>query len=118
MTRRPRNPKPDSNQAALIRLLLAQQFEVVNVSPLGGDALDLFVGGYSLRQFMYEWWKVEVKPLGGKLTPGEREYLERHQGWPVKLVRGTPEECAVQVLACFGRVREGDEEKGQARRRL
>jgi hypothetical protein len=101
--RRPRYPKPDSNQAAYIRLMLARGYEVINVSPLGGDALDVFVGGAALwRLGCPTWLQVEVKDVDGKLTPGEQEYIDRHEGWPVLLVQGTAEECVIQTLEWFG----------------
>ena len=50
-------------------------FTVIDVSRLGGKALDLFVLGLNLHHDLYEWCQVEVKTEGGRLTRGEADYI-------------------------------------------
>jgi hypothetical protein len=50
MTRRPAHPKPDANQAEIVRDLRASGYTVIDVSSLGGEALDLFVGGFNFHR--------------------------------------------------------------------
>ena len=77
----------DASQADIVDDLRCLGYTVHDVSPLGGDALDLFVGGrhHGLRE--YVWCQVEVKTEAGELTDGEAEYLARHLGWPIIVAR-------------------------------
>jgi hypothetical protein len=106
MTYRPRHPKPDANQVALIADLLALGFEIVVVASLGGDALDLFVQGYHRRRNRHEWLQVEVKTdRAARFTNGERAYFNRHgitdpfapSPYPILAVT-----CAEDVARWFG----------------
>jgi len=74
MTRRPRHPKPDANQAEVIADLRQCGLVVHDVSSLGGDCLDLFVGDPATG----DWLQVELKDEGGRLTPRERAYIAQH----------------------------------------
>ena len=75
---RPKHTKPDSNQAEIIRDLIAMGFEVIKVSDLGGDALDLFVLGFHRKRRRYEWLQVEVKPTHkSRFTDGEKAYFQK-----------------------------------------
>lgn len=101
---RPRHPHPDANQAQIVRDLRALGFTVHDVSPLGGDALDLFVGGEVVYLGRFEWLQVELKANGGRLTAGEAAYLEKHPHpiWPVLVAYSTED-----VLEWFGRIDNG-----------
>lgn len=54
-------------------------FCVINTSTLGGEVLDLFVGGLHRGLGMYLWVHVEVKGPGGRQTPGQKEFFRK---WP------------------------------------
>ena len=99
MTNRPRHPKPDGNQSTIVSELRANGFVVHDVSSLGGDALDLFVGGYNQHSDINEWTQVEVKTDDGVLTEGEARYIESVglTGLPVIVAR-----CAEDVLKWYG----------------
>jgi len=71
---RPRHPKTDSNQADIIRDLRKLGLVVHDVSSLGGDCLDLFVGDPA----SYSWLQIEIKTDEGELTPRERAYIAVH----------------------------------------
>ncbi|HUW11112.1 MAG TPA: hypothetical protein VM537_15390 [Anaerolineae bacterium] len=71
---RPRHPKTDANQADVIRELRECGLIVHDVSSLGGDCLDLFVGDPA----SCSWLQVEVKTEEGQLTPRERAYIALH----------------------------------------
>lgn len=73
---RPRHPKADANQAAMVEALRQCGLVVHDVSSLGGDCLDLFVGDPLGGGFV----QVEVKASGGVLTEGEANYLARYAG--------------------------------------
>ena len=75
---RPRHPRPDANQLELVAALRQLGFIVHDVSSLGGDALDLFVGGYHGYLGRWVWIQVEVKTPEGKLTPEEAAYIEKY----------------------------------------
>ena len=97
MTRRPRHPKPDANQAAMVEALRQCGLVVHDVSSLGGDCLDLFVGD----PLSGRWVQVEVKAEGGTLTEGESAYIDRYrQQLPILVVRH-----GVEVLRYLGRIR-------------
>ena len=100
MTPRPRHPKPDSNQAQIIRDLRRLGFVVHDVSSLGGDCLDLFVCGYTNEQGAQAWVQIEVKTDTGKLTEAEAEYIVQAdlEGVPVLVAR-----CTEDVLRWFAR---------------
>ena len=74
MSSRPRHPKTDANQPDIIRDLRACGLIVHDVSSLGGDRLDLFVGDPT----SYDWLQVELKVEGGRLTPRERAYIAQN----------------------------------------
>ena len=99
MTNRPRHPKPDANQADMIRDLRASGYTVIDVSTLGGDALDLFVGGYHHIHPGPFWVQVEVKTADGELTDDEREYIYSHPELDILVAR-----CAEDVLRWFGAI--------------
>jgi len=93
---RPRHPKPDANQADIIRDLRDCGLIVHDVSSLGGDCLDLFVGDPA----SYSWLQIEVKTDEGKLTPRERAYIAVHlPKVPILIARE-----AEDVLRAFGRI--------------
>jgi len=71
---RPKHPKPDANQADVIRELRECGLIVHDVSSLGGDHLDFWVGDPA----SYRWLQVELKVEGGRLTPRERAYIALH----------------------------------------
>jgi Holliday junction resolvase len=84
---RPRHPKPDSVQRDLVRDLGALGWLVWDLSPLGGEVLDLLVmrNGVCLP--------VEVKSPGGKLTRAQRRSIARLRAVGVEpIVAGTAEE--------------------------
>jgi len=93
---RPKHPKPDANQADVIRELRECGLIVHDVSSLGGDCLDLFVGDPA----SYSWIQVEVKTDEGELTPRERAYIALH----VVLVPIVVARTAEDVLMAFGRL--------------
>ena len=96
MTRRPRHPKPDANQSAMVEALRQCGLVCHDVSALGGDCLDLFVGD----PMSGHWCQVEVKTPDGTLTEGEAAYLDRYgQHLPIVVARR-----AEDVLAALGRV--------------
>ena len=99
MTDRPRHPKPDGNQAQIIRELRDNGFVVHDVSSLGGDCLDLFVGGVNRHMRNAEWLQVEVKTTVGKLTANEARYTDQVglSMLPVLVAR-----CTEDVLKWFG----------------
>jgi len=74
MPSRPRHPKTDANQADVIRELRECGLICHDVSSLGGDRLDLFVGDPT----SYDWLQVELKVEGGRLTPRERAYIAQN----------------------------------------
>lgn len=76
---RPRYAKPDANQPQMAQDLRALGFCVVITHALGGDALDMFVGGLNRKTAQYAWVQVEVKSPGGALTKSEKDYIAR---WP------------------------------------
>jgi len=94
---RPRHPKPDTNQAEIVAKLREQGMCVHDVSSLGGDILDLFVGGYNLKTRRDEWVQVEIKTEKGALTDGQQKYLAKWIGLPVVIARN-----AEDVLQYFG----------------
>ena len=97
MTRRPRHPRPDANQSAMVEALRQCGLVVHDVSALGGDCLDLFCGD----PLSGRWCQVEVKTDSGTLTDGERCYIERYEGQlPIIVARH-----GVDILRWFGRVR-------------
>ena len=98
MTRnRPRHPKPDANQADIIRDLRKCGLVVLDVSSLGGDCLDLFVGDPLGGGFV----QVEVKVPAGVLTPGEADYIADYGGLlPIVVARE-----AEDILRALGRMR-------------
>ena len=71
---RPKHPKPDANQPDVIRDLRDCGLIVVDVSSLGGNRLDFFVGDPA----SYSWLQVELKAEGGRLTPRERAYIAQN----------------------------------------
>ena len=91
---RPKHTKPDANQAQIIHELRTMGFEVIDVSRLGGDALDLFVMGFHRQRKQYEWLQVEVKTaLDAPFTTGEKAYFAAH--W-----NGSPfEKSAYPIIA-------------------
>jgi hypothetical protein len=74
---RPRHPKPDANQLQIVGQLRDLGFIVHDVSSLGGDVLDLFIGGMTKPVGYWDWVQGEVKMPGEKLTPGERAYFDK-----------------------------------------
>jgi len=97
MPSRPRHPKTDANQSAMVNALRQCGLVVLDVSSLGGDCLDLFVGDPLGGGFV----QVEVKTDGGVLTPGEAGYIARYAGpLPIVVARR-----AEDVLIALGRVR-------------
>jgi len=97
MPSRPRHPKTDANQSAMVNALRQCGLVVLDVSSLGGDCLDLFVGDPLGGGFV----QVEVKTDGGVLTPGEAEYIARYAGpLPIVVARR-----AEDVLIALGRIR-------------
>ena len=97
MPKRPRHPKTDANQSAMVNALRQCGLVVLDVSSLGGDCLDLFVGDPLGGGFV----QVEVKTDGGVLTPREAEYLARYAG-PLPFIVARRAE---DVLIALGRVR-------------
>ena len=96
MPNRPRHPKTDANQPDVIRDLRDCGLIVHDVSSLGGDCLDLFVGDPA----SYSWIQVEVKTDEGKLTPRERAYIAVHlPKVPIVVARE-----AEDVLKVLGRI--------------
>lgn len=90
----------DSNQAEITEALRSLGFLVLDVSPLGGDALDLFVCGPVVYDgYQRQWCQVELKANGGTFTDGEAEYLKEHPSreWPVIWAN-----CVEDILAWFG----------------
>lgn len=69
----------DANQADIVAALRQLGFCVLDVSPLGGEILDLFVCGYHAVRKRWEWLHVEVKTATGELTAGEQAFLDK---WP------------------------------------
>jgi len=96
MPSRPRHPKPDANQADIIRDLRDCGLVVHDVSSLGGDCLDLFAGD----PLGGGWCHVEVKVEGGVLTPGEAEYIAQYAG-PLPIIVARQAE---DVLRALGRI--------------
>ena len=96
---RPRRPRPDTNQSVIVGELRDLGFTVHDVSSLGGDVLDLFVGGEVIYLGRFEWLQVEVKAAEGVLTDGEAAYISTHPSpiWPVIVARQTED-----VLRWFG----------------
>ena len=76
---RPKRAKPDANQGPMVEHLRALGFCCIITHTLGGDALDMFVGGWNRKTKAYEWVQVEVKVPGGRLEKSEEEHLAR---WP------------------------------------
>ncbi|HUW14047.1 MAG TPA: hypothetical protein VM537_30260, partial [Anaerolineae bacterium] len=69
---------------------------VHDVSSLGGDCLDLFVGDPA----SYSWIQVEVKTDEGELTSRERAYIAVHlPKVPILIARE-----AEDVLVALGRI--------------
>ena len=96
MPSRPRHPKTDANQPDIIRDLRKCGLIVHDVSSLGGDCLDLFVGDPQ----SYQWIQIEVKTDEGKLTPRERAYIAVHlPKVPILIAR-----AAEDVLKVLGRI--------------
>jgi len=77
----------DRNQCEIVEGLRALSFCVLDVSQLGGAALDLFVGGWSMRLGCYAWVQVEVKVSSGQLTKGEQEHLTKWSELPIIVAR-------------------------------
>ena len=78
MTKRPRHPRPDGNQAQIKADLKASGFVHIwlNISPLSvkeGGA-DTLVLGYSLRLKRATLLLVEIKQPGKKLNANEQEF--------------------------------------------
>ena len=72
--RRPRHPKPDANQGEIKKELEDEGYVVHDVSPLGGDVLDLFV--YSPPHKL--WLQVEVKTsIRAPFEDDQLHYLAR-----------------------------------------
>jgi len=95
---RPRRAKPDANQAQMVSDLRRFGFCCIITHTLGGDALDMFVGGWNCRTRQYAWVQVEVKVPGAKLTPNEKKYIKRWSDLPIIVAYK-----AEDVLAWFGR---------------
>ena len=76
MTPRPRHPKPDANQAAIIAELERLGFFVQNVSSLATLGFDLLVWGWHPGLGRPLLLAVEVKSPGGTLTDRERAVME------------------------------------------
>ena len=89
----------DASQADIVADLRRLGYTVHDVSPLGGDALDLFVGGWHHGYGDYAFCQVEVKTEAGELTDGEAEYLARHLDWPIIVARS-----AEDVARWFGAI--------------
>ena len=97
MPGRPRHPKTDANQPDIIRDLRKCGLIVHDVSSLGGDCLDLFVGDPQ----SYQWLQIEVKTDEGQLTPRERAYIAVHlPRLPIVVARR-----AEDVLIALGSIR-------------
>ena len=96
MSSRPRHPKTDANQPDIIRDLRKCGLIVHDVSSLGGDCLDLFVGDPQ----SYQWLQIEVKTDEGQLTPRERAYIAQHITRVPILVAWTTED----ILRALGRI--------------
>jgi hypothetical protein len=90
--------KRDANQAEIADGLRQMGFCVLDVSPLGGDALDMFVGGWSCKLKEYAWVQVEVKTPTGNLTNDEETYIAQWLELPIVIARSTED-----VLDWFGR---------------
>ena len=101
MTHRPhRNTSRDANQGDIADELRKVDFEVLDMSPLGGRVLDLLVIGYDVGQGCIVMRLVEVK------VPGEERSLTYEEGemlcrYPDVCVLAT---CAEDVLRVYGRI--------------
>ena len=93
---RPRHPKPDSNQARIIRELEAVGCAVLDISAICGVA-DILVWAYDWQAGDHRWRLFELKTDEGELTDAEREFQDRHPG-AVHMARNME-----SVLAWFGR---------------
>jgi len=80
---RQRHVKPDRNQPQMVADLRRLGFCVIITHTLGGDALDLFVGGLNRKTGRHEFVQVEVKAPGGTLTPGEKNYIALWPNLPI-----------------------------------
>jgi len=92
--------KTDINQAEIVEALRAAGAVVEVTSRMGQGFADLVVGRHGKVVFM------EVKTADGKLTPAEREFMERWRGH-YAIVR-TPEEA----LRAVGAIAAEDEDYG------
>lgn len=101
---RPKYAKVDANQKENIAGLIALGFVVWDISSVGGEVSDLMIWGYDAVAGCERWLAAEDKVPGGKLTPKQRGFLERHPKAGIRF------ETVEDVLRAFGRLREDDAE--------
>lgn len=98
---RPRHPKPDRNQAEIVRDFRDLGFEVLNISAICSYA-DIVVWGIDIKRgaATLVWKMFEIKTDDGELTDIEREFQAYRPG-AVQTIR-----CIEDGLRAFGRLEE------------
>ena len=99
MTRRPRHPQPDANQAEIVRAVQRCGMLVLDVSawfPVG----DILVWGHDDGVGVHVWRLFELKTAAGKLTTEQCEFMVRYPGAVTVAL------SVFDVLRAFGRYRE------------
>lgn len=97
MSRRPRYPKTDENQAEIVEQLKMLGLTAIDVSRLPVPALDLFVGGWSAKARAYAWVQVEIKTQDGELNANEEAYFTENPHLPIIIARNVED-----ILDWFG----------------
>ena len=95
---RPKHPRTDANQAQIIRELRELGFCVHDLSTVGGQVLDILVGGWNARFEFYTWLPFEIKTEAGTLTTNQHNFFREWPELPAYVVGSTE-----QILDAFGR---------------
>lgn len=98
---RPKHPRPDATQRAIIAELRALDFCVWNLSTLGGEVLDIMVGGWDAYRREDRWVAFEIKATKGRLTNAQLLFFTLFPHLPAEVVYSTED-----ILRVFGRLDE------------
>jgi len=98
---RPKHPRPDAVQRAIIAELKELGFCVWNLSTLGGEVLDIMVGDWDANRREHRWIAFEIKAKKGVLTSGQFRFFTLWPHLPAEVVYSTED-----ILRVFGRLDE------------